>query len=87
MKKKFIPQSHFTVKMPPKAEKKICMVPACEASSTDYPDRIFVSVPENKKREWLAMVGAESVYIHPTKRFFCCEEHFDVSAIQLTGWE
>lgn len=67
--------------MPPKAEKKTCMVPACEASSTDYPDRIFVSVPENKKREWLAMVGAESVYIHPTKRFFCCEEHFDVSAI------
>lgn len=67
--------------MPPKAEKKICMVPACEASSIDYPDRIFVSVPENKKREWLAIVGAESVYIHPTKRFFCCEEHFDVSVI------
>ncbi len=62
---------------------RICIVPACKAVNSDYPDRIFFAVPESKKNEWLVIVGASSCsssssHKSTNKRLYCCEKHFDV---------
>lgn len=57
---------------------RICIVPACKAVNSDYPDRIFFAVPENKKQDWLDIVGGSSSSIKSNKRLYCCEKHFDV---------
>lgn len=57
---------------------RICIVPACRAVNSDYPDRIFFPVPETKKYEWLGIVGANSSSIKANQRLYCCEKHFDV---------
>ncbi len=69
------------VKMPSKEvarQNRICIVPVCNAKNSDYPDRIFFAVPENKKNAWLELVGGDTSSIKPKKRLFCCENHFDV---------
>lgn len=58
---------------------KICIVPACKAVDSNNPDRIFFTVPENKKKQWLDIVGGDSSSIEKNKRLFCCENHFSVS--------
>lgn len=60
---------------------RICIVPACKAVNSDFPDRIFFAVPENKKKEWLEIVGGDSSSIKSNKRLFCCEKHFDVNCL------
>lgn len=55
------------------------MVPSCAAEKSNFPDRIFFVVPENKKKQWLEIVGGDSsCTIEPNKRMFCCENHFSV---------
>lgn len=60
-------------------QNRICIVPVCNAKNSDFPDRIFFTVPENKKKTWLEIVGGDSSSIKPKKRLFCCENHFDVN--------
>lgn len=60
-------------------QNRICIVPVCNAKNSDFPDRIFFTVPENKKKTWLEIVGGDSSSIKPKKRLFCCENHFDVT--------
>lgn len=57
---------------------RVCIVPVCKAVNSDFPDRIFFAVPENKKKNWLEIVGCDSSSIKTNKRLYCCENHFDV---------
>lgn len=59
-------------------QNRICIVPVCNAKNSDFPDRIFFAVPENKKKEWVDLVGGDTSCIKPKRRLFCCENHFDV---------
>lgn len=59
-------------------QNRICIVPVCRAVNSDVPERIFFAVPENKKKEWLDIVGGDISSIKPKKRLYCCENHFDV---------
>lgn len=63
-------------------QNRICIVPVCNAKNSDFPDRIFFAVPENKKKEWLELVGGDTSN-KPKKRLFCCENHFDVTLYSL----
>lgn len=68
-------------KMPSKEilrRSRICIVPACRAVNSDFPDRIFFAVPESKRNNWLEIVGARRSSIKSNKRLYCCEKHFDV---------
>ncbi|XP_037032513.1 gastrula zinc finger protein XlCGF26.1-like [Bradysia coprophila] len=57
---------------------RICIVPACKAVNSDFPDRIFFPVPDSKRDNWLDIVGAKASSIKSNKRLYCCEKHFDV---------
>lgn len=62
----------------PTDKSKTCMVPSCKAVNTNVSNRIFFTVPENKKIQWLEIVGGDNRTIEPNKRLFCCENHFNV---------
>lgn len=59
------------------------MVPSCEADSSTFPDRIFFTVPEAKKKRWLEIVGQHCDSIDPKERLFCCENHFSVRGLDF----
>lgn len=61
-------------------QNKWCFVPRCESTSIRTPNKIFITVPRNfeYKKKWFKAARRDM----PKSKtvFFCCEDHFDVSA-------
>lgn len=60
---------------------KVCLVPQCTNTSKTKPDKLFISVPTSVelRTQWQVAMGRTSF---PDKsRWFCCQDHFDVSLI------
>lgn len=61
---------------------KYCIVPLCTSSTVKYPDKIFIRVPEDKKRriKWLeACRRRVEDYSTKSRNIHVCEDHFNVS--------
>lgn len=62
------------------ARMKKCFVPICGNNSSNSA-KIFVTVPyaENIRYEWCQAVGRGFISRASSGRYYCCEDHFDVS--------
>lgn len=65
-----------------KTSYKYCIVPLCTSTTVKNPDKIFIRVPENKKRriKWLkACRRGVGDFSTKSKDIHVCEDHFNVS--------
>ncbi|XP_022900416.1 uncharacterized protein [Onthophagus taurus] len=58
---------------------KYCFVPNCYNSSTEFPQKIFITVPydSNVRAKWYAAVNSKQA-LNSSKHVFSCEDHFDL---------
>lgn len=66
--------------MHPKYDKKWCFVPRCKNTAVNAPHKIFVCVPANYERKVLWFKAARRPFPKSKTKFYCCEDHFNVSA-------
>lgn len=61
---------------------KYCIVPTCGNSTTKTRSKIFLTVPDDKRRQkWCSAIEsltAKTVYCPPKSRCYVCEDHFKV---------
>jgi THAP domain len=55
-----------------------CYWPNCDGSNKKDPTKILITVPKNKKEEWLELAGITKNYSLKTA-LFCCADHFKVN--------
>ena len=65
---------------------KYCIVPCCTSSTTNTPEKVFLSVPKDpvKRKAWVnAMKRDErdNKHLSSTSTVYCCEDHFVISKI------
>jgi len=67
-----------------KSTYKYCFVPKCESTSIKTPDKLFLSVPKEKKKRilWCKVVRRADMG-RPNNHYYCCEDHFNVSYTYL----
>lgn len=65
--------------MYPKDLKRWCFVPRCKNTSRNAPHKIFVSVPATYERKVLWFKAARRALPKSSTKFYCCEDHFNVS--------
>ncbi|XP_045477107.1 uncharacterized protein LOC123682508 [Harmonia axyridis] len=59
---------------------KICGVPQCKNTSLKTPEKLFVSVPQNRdmRVKWLQLAKRDLTGITTATRLHFCEDHFDM---------
>lgn len=62
---------------------KQCFFVGCDNNSTNNPEKLFLTVPQkvDRRKLWFEAVGR--TYI-PGKSLYCCEDHFDVSIVNIS---
>ena len=60
-----------------------CMVPMCPNTIKSTPDKVFFAVPRdpNIRKQWCKVMRRDNV--SPISRQHCCEDHFNVSILDL----
>lgn len=57
-----------------------CFVPMCKNTQKITPNKVFVSVPQDKTRRQLWFKLARRIDEPTSSNYYCCEDHFNVSA-------
>lgn len=62
--------------------RKWCFVPGCQNTSRSTPEKVFVTVPKDKKikKKWFVAARREISDVSEKTVFYCCEDHFNVSS-------
>lgn len=62
------------------SQRKWCFVPGCVNTSTQNPEKVFITIPRNlqRKKEWFRAARREIKDVSLKTQFFCCEDHFKV---------
>lgn len=65
-----------------KSAYKYCLVPRCKNTTSKAPNKLFFLVPQGKIRaKWCKIMRRDQV--SPTTPLYCCEDHFDVSILNI----
>lgn len=56
-----------------------CFVPMCTSSSAKTPDKLFLSVPSDRRNRKRWCNAARRKNLTTGSNCFCCEDHFNVS--------